>query len=72
MNAGKDCKRLGVGIGYGSMRQKVGDGKVYRVSDIDTALEGVLEQRQRFIFVQDPWLKRAGAVGHGVEDLLRS
>ena len=50
------------------MGQKVGDGEVYRVPDIDAALEGVLEQRRHFIFVQDLWLKCAGAVGHGAED----
>lgn len=65
---GKNCKRLGVGIGYGCMGQKVGDGEVYCVPGIDAALEGVLEQRQRFILVRDPWLKCAGAVGHGAED----
>lgn len=50
----------------GACGRRWGTGKC-TVSQVLMPLEGVLE-RQRFIFVQDPWLKCVGAVGHGAED----
>jgi len=64
---GRTERGLGLGLGMGAWGRRLGAGKC-TVSQALMPLEGVLERRRRFIFVQDPWLKCAGAVGHGAEN----
>ena len=42
--------------------------EAYSIPRINTTLIRMFQQRQRLVFIQDPWLPFIGSIGHGTEN----